>query len=166
MDEFSEIRNLIEPSIQSLGFDIVRLKWIGGSGFRSLQLMIEPIGGGGIKVEDCEKISHTVSAILDVEDTIKEAYRLEVSSPGIDRPLTRKKDFANYIGFEAKLETREPVEGRKRFRGAVTSVEEEVINFELSDEKKSYKIPFSKISEAKLLLTPELVEFATKTGTN
>jgi len=166
MDEYTNIRQLIEPAIQDLGFEVVRLKWIGDA----LQIMIDQQNGAIITVDDCEKVSNTVSALLDVEDIIQKAYRLEVSSPGIDRPLTRLKDFENWQGFDTKLEAKEMIDGRKKFKGRVTNVDftsdNEKISFEQADEKKTYIIPFSKINEAKLVLTNELVDFVTKKQTN
>lgn len=162
MEENNSIQAAIGPSIEGLGYEIVRLKWMGGDKYKTLQIMIEPKGGGITRVEDCEKVSNAVSAILDVEDIIQGAYRLEVSSPGIDRPLTRRKDFESYQGFETKIETKEGIEGRRKFRGKVTKIGDDSIEFELSDEKKSFTIPWSKISEAKLVLTDELVNHVTK----
>ncbi len=158
MDEYTDIRQIIEPAAGNLGFEIVRLKWIGDT----LQIMIDQHNGATITVDDCEKVSHTVSALLDVEDIIDKAYRLEVSSPGIDRPLTRLKDFENWQGFETKIDTREPVEGRKKFKGTVTRVGEEDIDFKLKGEETVFTIPYAKIHEAKLVLNDELVKHVTK----
>src|SRR5262245_26866590 len=108
LDENNDVRKTIEPSIKSLGYEIVRLRWIGGNnGMKTLQLMAEPSNGFLMNVDDCEKISNTVSAILDVEDIIPGKYNLEVSSPGIDRPLTRAHDYERFKSFDAKFETRE-----------------------------------------------------------
>ena len=159
--ENEELWQLIAPSVENLGYDIVRLKWMGTDAGKTLQLMIEQKNGGPLLVDDCERVSHTVSAILDVEDTIEGAYRLEVSSPGIDRPLTRKKDYEDWGRFEMKLETREGIEGRRRFPGKVIKVNEDDIEFQLKDEKKVFVIPFAKILEAKLVLTDELIKFVT-----
>ena len=162
MDENNDIRTIIEPAVIDLGYEIIRLKWMGGDKYKTLQIMIERKDTKAIRVEDCEKVSHTVSALLDVSDVIPGAYRLEVSSPGIDRPLTRRKDFEDYQGFETKIETREGIDGRRKFRGKVTSLNDDNIEFALSDEKKSFTIPWSKISEAKLVLTDELVKHVAK----
>ena len=162
MDENNDIRTIIEPAVEDLGYEIIRLKWMGGDKYKILQIMIELKSGAPVRVEDCEKVSHTVSALLDVNDSIQGAYRLEVSSPGIDRPLTRRKDFEEYQGFETKLETREGIDGRRKFRGKVTKLDDDNIEFELSDEKKSFTIPWNKISEAKLVLTDELVNHVAK----
>ncbi len=162
MDENNDIRQIIEPAVTSIGFEIVRLKWLGGDKYKTLQIMIDPAKGGTVTIDDCEKVSHTVSALLDVDDVIEGAYRLEVSSPGIDRPLTRKKDFETWGAFEMKIETREGIEGRRRFRGNIRKMADDKIEFELNDEKKTFTIPFAKITEAKLVLTDELVDFVTK----
>jgi ribosome maturation factor RimP len=162
MANLDNIKTLLTPSIDHLGYEVVRLKWFGGNGPKTLQLMIEPKDGSDTKVEDCEKVSNQVAAILDVEDVIKDAYRLEVSSPGIDRPLTRLKDFANWQGFEAKLETNTMIDGRRRFRGKVVAVNDNIIDFELRDEKLQYKIPYESVLEAKLVLTDELINYVTK----
>lgn len=162
MEENNNIRTLIEPAIVDLGYDLVRLKWMGGDKYKTLQIMIEPKDGGPTVVEDCEKVSHTVSALLDVDDVIAGAYRLEVSSPGIDRPLTRLKDFTTWKGFETKIETKESIEGRRKFRGIVTAINEDKIEFDLSDEKKGFTIPFSKIVDAKLVLNDELINHTMK----
>lgn len=162
MDEYTNIRTLIEPAVNDLGFDIVRLKWVGGD---SLQIMIDQKNGAIITVDDCERVSHTVSAILDVEDVIQREYRLEVSSPGIDRPLTRVRDFEAWQGFDTKLEATEMIEGRKKFRGKVKNVTaDDKIEFEQTDEKKIYSIPFAKINEAKLVMNDELVKHVMKTN--
>ena len=166
MSVIENIRLAIEPSIDHLGYELVRAKWLGGNADRTLQLMIEPKTGGITTVFDCEKVSHQVSALLDVEDIIKEAYKLEVSSPGIDRPLTRLKDFERWKGFEAKLETNEILSGRRRFRGKVVAVEGNIVEFEVAGEKTPFNIPFESISEAKLVLTDELVDFVTKDNNN
>jgi len=155
--EISVIRNVIEPAIENLGFDIVRLKWTGGEYRKTLQLMIEPKEGGITRVEHCEAASHAVSAILDVEDVISDEYNLEVCSPGIDRPLTKVEHFERFKGFETKIEAREMINGRKRFRGFVRSAKDGIINFELKDNKEVVEIPFDNISEARLVLTDELI---------
>jgi len=108
-------------------------------------------------VDDCAEISHVVSALLDVEDPITEAYSLEVSSPGIDRPLTRLKDFERFAGFEAKMELRRPHEGRKRFRGRLAGVREGGLVAIRLDDGSEPALPFDEISSAKLILTDELI---------
>lgn len=158
LDENNPIRKTIEPSINYMGYEIVRLQWVGGGNSKTLQLMAEPSNGFLMQVDDCEKISQTVSAILDVEDIIQGKYHLEVSSPGIDRPLTRFKDYDRFKGFEAKFETRQMFEGRKRFRGKIISAENNHVVFELIDKGGKLEVPFEEILEAKLVLTDELIK--------
>lgn len=165
MSVIENIRSLIEPSIDHMGYELVRARWMGGAEYRTLQLMIEPKSGATTTVEDCEAVSSRVSAILDVEDTVKDAYRLEVSSPGIDRPLTRLKDFERWKGFDTKLETNESIDGRRRFRGKIVAVNDNILEFELGDENKRFNIPFENVSEAKLMLSDELVDYVTKDKT-
>mgnify|MGYP000744664950 CR=1 FL=1 len=160
MSVIENIKQAIEPSIEHMGYELVRLRWMGGNEYRTLQLMIEPKDGSNTTVDDCEKVSHQVSALLDVEEIVKDAYRLEVSSPGIDRPLTRLKDFDKWKGFELKLETNEMIDGRRRFKGKVLKVQENIVELEL-DDKKLFNVPFETISEAKLVLTDELIDHVT-----
>src|SRR6056297_577352 len=112
---------IIAPVIEDMGFELVRVRLMGGK-TQTLQIMAER-PDGGIEVNDCAEISNAISAVLDVEDPILDAYTLEVSSPGIDRPLTRLKDFEAFEGYEAKLETAELIDGRKRFKGMLAGVE-------------------------------------------
>ena len=162
LEEHSEVRKAIEPALNDLGYEIVRLKWMGGSVVRTLQIMAEPINGSLMQVDDCEKISHSVSAILDVEDLIKEQYNLEVSSPGIDRPLTRLKDYARFAGFDAKFQTREFYEGKRKFKGKILAAENDNVTFELIDKAGKLEVPFAGITEARLVLTDELIKFVQK----
>jgi ribosome maturation factor RimP len=148
------LRSMIEPSLADMGYELVRVKMIGTTR-RTLQIMAERSDENAMSVEDCADISRQVSALLDVEDPIPGAYVLEVSSPGIDRPLVRAKDFERYAGFEAKLETALPIEGRKRFRGKLLGLDGEMVR--LVDEKGEVGLPVSAISNAKLVLTDELI---------
>jgi ribosome maturation factor RimP len=109
-------------------------------------------------VEDCADISRQVSAVLDVEDPIRSSYTLEVSSPGVDRPLTRPKDFQRFAGFEAKLETRQPIDGRRRFTGRLLGLDGEVVR--LKDEAGEVALPYAQIQKARLVLTDELLKAA------
>jgi len=145
---------IITPVIEDLGFELVRVRLMGGK-THTLQIMAER-PEGGIEVDDCAQISTAVSATLDVEDPITEAYTLEVSSPGIDRPLTRLKDFEAFEGYEAKLETSELIEGRKRFKGMLAGVEgsEVLINV----EEGTIGLEFDWLADAKLILTDELIK--------
>ena len=127
-----------------------------GSTRRTLQVMAEPIDRARrMTVDDCVEISHAISAVLDVADPIQGAYALEVSSPGIDRPLVRREDFVRFAGFEAKLETEEPVAGRKRFRGLVRGLEDDAVLVE--QESELVRIPFASVKKAKLTLSEALI---------
>lgn len=151
------LAEILTPVIEGMGFDLVRVRLMGGKAVR-LQIMAER-PGGGIEVDECGEISSAVSAVLDVEDPIEDAFTLEVSSPGIDRPLTRLKDFADFEGYEARLETAEPIDGRKRFKGVLAGVEgnEVLINIGTGADTVTVGIEFDWLSEAKLILTDELV---------
>ncbi|MEO0911987.1 MAG: ribosome maturation factor RimP, partial [Pseudomonadota bacterium] len=116
------LASIVQPHIEGMGYELVRLRFMGGKTPR-LQIMADT-PEGNIEVDDCGRISKTVSAILDVEDPIEGEYNLEVSSPGIDRPLTRLKDFEAYAGYEAKLQTAELISGRKNFKGTLAGVED------------------------------------------
>ncbi|WP_306114317.1 MULTISPECIES: ribosome maturation factor RimP [unclassified Roseovarius] len=145
---------IITPVIEDMGFELVRVRLMGGK-THTLQIMAER-PEGGIEVDECAQISTAVSAVLDVEDPITDAYTLEVSSPGIDRPLTRLKDFEAFEGYEAKLETSELIDGRKRFKGVLAGVEgsEVLINV----EEGTIGLEFDWLAEAKLVLTDELIK--------
>ena len=145
---------IITPVIEDMGFELVRVRLMGGK-THTLQIMAER-PDGGIEVDECAQISTAVSAVLDVEVPITDAYTLEVSSPGIDRPLTRLKDFEAFEGYEAKLETSELIDGRKRFKGVLAGVEgsEVLINV----EEGTIGLEFDWLAEAKLVLTDELIK--------
>jgi len=137
-----------------MGYEVVRVQISGGQ--RSiLQIMAERADGAPMTVEDCADISRSVSALLDVEDPIREAYTLEVSSPGIDRPLTRLKDFERFAGFEARLESRMAIDGRKRFKGMLKGVEDGLVC--VDTEQGPARLEFDNILRAKLVLTDELI---------
>ena len=145
---------IITPVIEDMGYELVRVRLMSGKS-TALQIMADR-PGGGIEVDDCARISTAISAVLDVEDPITEAYALEVSSPGIDRPLTRLADFDTYEGYEAKIETTELIDGRRRFKGVLAGVEgnEVLINV----EEGTIGLQFDWLSEAKLVLTDELIK--------
>jgi ribosome maturation factor RimP len=147
------LAEIITPVIEGMGFELVRVRLMGGK-THLLQIMADR-PEGGIEVDDCAAISTAISAVLDVEDPILDAYTLEVSSPGIDRPLTRLKDFEAFEGYEARLETAELIDGRKRFKGVLAGVEgnEVLINI----EEGTIGLDFDWLSEAKLILTDELI---------
>ena len=151
------LAGIITPVIEGLGFELVRVRLMGGK-TRILQIMADR-PEGGIVVEDCATISTAVSAVLDVEDPVEENYVLEVSSPGIDRPLTRLKDFEMWKGWEARIETTELIDGRRRFKGALAGVEDEeiLIQIEESGEEVTIGLRFDWLSDAKLILTDDLI---------
>ena len=157
MDATGRIEQIITPSVEALGYEIVRVLLLGGQR-PTLQIMAERIDGAPMTVEDCADISRSVSALLDVEDPIAGAYTLEVSSPGLDRPLTRLKDFERFAGFTAKLETRLAIDGRKRFKGTLKGVEgEEII---LDADSGPARVAFDNVLRAKLVITDELLRAA------
>jgi ribosome maturation factor RimP len=151
------LAEIITPAIEGLGFELVRVRLMGGK-TRVLQIMADR-PDGGIGVDECGDISTAVSAVLDVEDPIEENYVLEVSSPGIDRPLTRLKDFEMWKGWEARVETSELIDGRRRFKGALAGVEgdEVLITIEEAGEELTIGLKFEWLSDAKLILTDELI---------
>ncbi|MFV0491836.1 MAG: ribosome maturation factor RimP [Pseudorhodobacter sp.] len=148
---------IVTPVIEALGFELVRIRLMSGK-TRLLQIMADR-PEGGIVVEDCAKISTTVSAVLDVEDPIADAYTLEVSSPGIDRPLTRLKDFDMWEGYEARVETTELIDGRRRFKGVLGGTEGDEVLIEIDEQGEPVTIglQFDWLSDAKLILTDELI---------
>jgi ribosome maturation factor RimP len=145
---------MIGPSLTAMGYSVVRVAFSGGRR-PTLQIMAERTDNAGMTVEDCESISHTVSALLDVADPIASAYQLEISSPGIDRPLTRRADYERFAGFEAKIETQRPVEGRKRFRGKLMGLDGDDAKILIGPE--TLRLPLDAIARAKLVLTDELI---------
>lgn len=147
------LAEIVTPVIEDLGFELVRLRLMGGK-TNTLQIMAER-PEGGIEVDDCAQISNAISAVLDVEDPLVETYVLEVGSPGIDRPLTRLKDFENFEGYDAKIETSEMIDGQKRFRGILAGVEgEEVL---VNIDEGTVGLQFDWLADAKLILTDELI---------
>ena len=142
-----------------MGYDLVRVQ-ISGSQNMTLQVMAERADGDEMTVEDCADISRNISTVLDVEDPITDAYTLEVSSPGLDRPLVRLDDYARFSGFEARIDTRSAVVDRKRFRGRLEGVDGDIVHIAVDGE--DYAIPFDEISRAKLVLTDELIAASQK----
>lgn len=157
MDGIRQIEELIEPTVHDLGFGVVRVMLTGGQR-PTLQVMVEPLAGGPMTVDHCAEISRAVSALLDVSDPIGGAYRLEVTSPGIDRPLVRRGDFERFAGFEARLETAEPIAGRRRFRGRLAGVIDDDICLRLPEGEQ--RIPYVAVTKAKLVLTDDLLAAA------
>ncbi|MCA8881500.1 MAG: ribosome maturation factor RimP [Rhodobacteraceae bacterium] len=144
---------IVGPVIEDMGYELVRIRLMGGR-TKTLQIMADR-PEGGIEVDDCAKISTAVSAVLDVEDPLDDAYTLEVSSPGIDRPLTRLKDFDAWSGYDAKIETTEMIDGRRRFRGTLAGTEADEVLLEI--EEGTIGLKFDWLSDAKLVLTDDLI---------
>lgn len=158
----ARVAAVIEPSIQAAGFRLVRVKVTGETGC-TVQVMAER-PDGSMSVEDCEAVSRLISPILDVEDPIERAYRLEISSPGIDRPLVRRSDFARWAGHRAKVELAMPLAGRKRFNGTLLGLEGEearLLRLDAAEgEEAQVLLPLAEIAEARLVLTDELIREA------
>ncbi|OWU86021.1 ribosome maturation protein RimP [Oceanicola sp. 22II-s10i] len=150
------LAEIVTPVIEDMGFELVRIRLMGGAmSSKTLQIMAER-PGGGIEVDECAKISTAVSAVLDVEDPITDPYALEVSSPGIDRPLTRLKDFDTYEGYEARIETEQMIDGQRRFKGVLAGVEDDEVLINI--EQGTVGLKFDWLSDAKLVLTDELIK--------
>ena len=149
------IEEIVAPTIVGMGFELVRVAMSRGGG--TLQIMIEPADGRPMDVEACATLSRALSAVLDVEDPMPGAYTLEVSSPGIDRPLTREKDYLRWTGHVARMETTEPIEGRRRFKGTLLGLENGTIRLKLEDGKEA-DVPLRSVSRAKLELTDALLD--------
>jgi ribosome maturation factor RimP len=164
-----KVVGIISGSLLAMGYEVVRVKMQGAGSAKALQIMIERVDGKLIAVEDCEKVSQHVSALLDVEDPISEAYNLEVSSPGVDRPLTRLKDFAKYAGFDIKLESKGKIDGQAKFRGKLIGLDGDVVLMDLNvvdlanpGVPKRVRVDFNNIRNAKLVLTDALMDAFTQ----
>lgn len=149
---------LLEPMAADLGYEIVRIRMLAGSR-QTLQIMAER-KDGTMGSDDCETLSRNVSPILEANDPIAAEYNLEVSSPGIDRPLTRLKDFERWIGQRTKLELDRMVEGQRRFSGVIVGIEAESVALDLDGETETALIPFAWLNSAKLVLTDELIRLS------
>lgn len=157
MSVTGRIEEIIEPTVNGLGFDIVRVQLSGAHNPR-LQVMAEPSDGRDMNVDDCAAISRAVSALLDVEDPIPDAYTLEVSSPGLDRPLVKLTHFERFAGYEARIEASTAIDGQKRFRGRLGGVVDGNVLLTVDGEEKV--IPFADIHRAKLIVTDEMLAAA------
>lgn len=159
VDVLSRVYEVIEPSVNALGYNLVQVKLNDGVRRKTLMVMAERKDDAVMGFDDCEEISHTVSALLDVEEPqggiISGAYNLEVCSPGIDRPLTKREDYKRFSGYEIKAETIIPIDGRKRFKGILKGIEKDEVAM-LVDNVEA-KLPFTHIKNAKLVMTDELV---------
>jgi ribosome maturation factor RimP len=151
-----QLHTLIEPSATALGFRIVQINMQEGNRSKTLQILAERISDRGMSVDECAKLSRQISAVLDVEDVIPGKYTLEVSSPGIDRPLIEARDFEEYLGFEAKIETILPMNGRKRFKGDLTGFAKDVVT--ITVDGAPMDIALADIQSAKLVLTDALIK--------
>jgi ribosome maturation factor RimP len=158
MTDIVALTHLIEPEVKALGLSLVRVAMLGGESDPTLQIMAERPDTRQLVIEDCAELSRRISEILDANDPIEEAYRLEVSSPGIDRPLTRLADYTDWAGFDARVKLNEPFEGRKHFDARIDRVEEEAIAFTLAKFAGKIVVPYSQIRSAKLLLTDKLIK--------
>jgi ribosome maturation factor RimP len=155
--DIGKIEAIIAPSLDAMGYRVVRVAVTGGRR-ATLQIMAERADAAAMTVEDCADISRTVSALLDVTDPIDGAYFLEVSSPGIDRPLVKREDFARFAGCEARVELSAPLDGRKRFRGRLEGIDGDRVR--LVVDGAPVAVPFPAINRAKLVLTDELLAAA------
>jgi ribosome maturation factor RimP len=156
--EDQNLLELLDPVAEAAGYAIVRLRLMGGEHARRLQIMAERPSDGDMNVEDCARLSRSISEIMDAADPIACEYTLEVSSPGVDRPLTRIGDFETYEGYEARIELDRLAEGRKRFKGVLAGVEDGQVAFDLEGEDETALIPFAWIVEAKLVLSDQLMK--------
>jgi ribosome maturation factor RimP len=165
----ARVAAIAEPVVEGMGYRLVRVRILASEGC-TVQVMAER-PDGSLTIEDCEEISHALSPVLDVADPVDRAYRLEISSPGIDRPLVRRSDFEKHAGYLAKIEMNVPAEGRKRFRGILLGVEGDAarIRFEdtkagKADQNKEFLLPIEDMAEAKLVLTDDLIAEALRKG--
>ena len=156
-----KLAELLNPILEDLGFEMVRVRLSNGNP-NTLQIMADRLDGQ-IGVDELAEINTSVGTILDVEDPIPENYTLEISSPGIDRPLTRKKDFDSFQGFEAKVETTELIDGRRRFRGVLAGINNDEVLINL--EEGTIGLKFTWLSEARLVLSDDLIKKMLKKNT-
>ena len=155
MVDTKSIEAMITPSIEALGYRVVRVAFTGGRR-PTLQIMAERLDQAAMTVEDCAAVSHAVSALLDVADPIEAAYQLEVSSPGIDRPLVKREDYERFAGCEAKIELAQPRDGRRRFRGRLLGLDGDAAKLAVGEDELLL-LPLAEITRARLVLTDELI---------
>jgi len=158
------LEDLVRPVAEAAGYDLVRVRLTGGN-TKTLQVMAER-ADRTMSAEDCAALSRALSPVLDAANPVPGGYNLEVSSPGIDRPLVRPRDFEEWEGWAAKLELDRLVEGRKRFSGVLAGVEDGRVAFDIEGEKETALFPFEWIASAKLILTDELIKKSLKAGKN
>lgn len=160
----ARVAAIVEPVAQSLGYDLVRVRISNDNGC-TLQIMCED-ESGHFAITDCEKLHHDLNPVLDIEDPIDREYHLEISSPGVDRPLVRARDFQAWVGHEAKVELGEMIEGRKRFRGDIVGADDDTFSIRLPDAPVGtdpvHVLPLALLAEAKLLMTDKLLDEARK----
>ncbi|MDP6342326.1 MAG: ribosome maturation factor RimP [Alphaproteobacteria bacterium] len=164
-EQLAEVERLIEPSVEAMGFRLVRLRFMGGQARPTLQVMAERLDDREMNVDDCADLSRAISALLDVEDPIAGAYLLEVSSPGIDRPLVRPDDFLRFAGYQARIEACRLIDGRRRFVGRLLGLRDGRVQIALADaadDEGEYEIPIEDVERAKLVLTDELIQATLK----
>ncbi|MBS0479317.1 MAG: ribosome maturation protein RimP [Proteobacteria bacterium] len=156
MADIARLTQLIEPEAQALGFDLVRVRMFGGGDDLTLQVMAERPDTRQLTIDDCADLSRRISDVLDEVDPIEHAYRLEVSSPGIDRPLTRLRDFADWAGHQARITLTAPVDGRKQLTGDLAGVDGDRITIDVR-KHAPMTIGFDQVADAKLLITDRLL---------
>jgi len=154
--DIDRLTQLIEPEAHELGFALVRVRMFGGKSDPTLQVMAERPDTRQLTIDDCSALSRRISDVLDEHDPIEEAYRLEVSSPGIDRPLTRAQDYADWAGHEARVHLVEPVDGRKQLTGDIGGLHGDAVEIDVRG-KGPMRVAFANIGDAKLLMTDRLI---------
>jgi ribosome maturation factor RimP len=159
LEKAAEIERIVAPALDAMGYSLVRVRLSGGQR-QVLQVMVERHDERGLTLDDCAEVSRALSALLDVEDPIPGAYSLEVSSPGLDRPLVKPQDYERFAGREAALETRAPIDGRRRFRGMLLGLDGDSVRIALEEGEAS--LPLEQIHKAKLVLTDALIAEAAK----
>lgn len=159
MERLTWLEDKISPVLAPMGFDVVRVAITGEGGRRSLQVMADRLDGGQINIDDCTSISLVLSELFDSEDPIDGQYNLEVSSAGIDRPLTRRKDFSTFVGYEVRIQTRRPVEGRKKFQGVLEGLSPDG-RVKVTMNGAQISVPLPEVSRAQLVLTDDLIATA------
>jgi ribosome maturation factor RimP len=153
--DLATVTKLIEPEVKALGFDLVRVVMIGGQSDPTLQIMAERPDTRQLTIDDCSDISRRLSDLFDAQDPIEGSYRLEVSSPGIDRPLTRPRDYADWAGHEARLKLAAPLGSAKQLSGTIEGIKDNVVA--VATPKGVREVPYETIASAKLLLTDQLI---------
>ncbi len=153
------IAQMITPTLEDLGLWVVQVRMMGGTDNSTLQIMVDRLNSTPVDVDDCQQASYAISALLDVEDPVKHAYDLEVSTPGIDRPLVRIQDYEKYVGFDVKLELKSPTDtGRRRYRGIIDRTDNGTVYIGFDNTVEA--VAFDNIQHAKLVLTDALMDFS------